>query len=207
MWLISSPILGAMFYREQSFPRILDLAALLFWIIGFIFETGGDLQLARFRSDPANRGKVLDTGLWKYTRHPNYFGDSAVWWGYGLFCLSAGSILPALGSVVMTALIIKVSGVALLERSLSEQKPQYRDYIEKNKCIHPVVTKKEKIILMKSLQINDNIPSFILPDQDGKLFNSADYTGSRKMVIFFYPKDDSPGCTKEACYFRDSRSL
>jgi thioredoxin-dependent peroxiredoxin len=66
-----------------------------------------------------------------------------------------------------------------------------------------MVTKKEKLIYMKSLQINDNIPSFILPDQDGKIFNSADYTGSRKMVIFFYPKDDSPGCTKEACYFRD----
>jgi steroid 5-alpha reductase family enzyme len=143
MWLISSPILGAMFYREQSFPRILDLAALLFWIIGFIFETGGDIQLARFRSDPANKGKVLDTGLWKYTRHPNYFGDSAVWWGYGLFCLSAGSYLPALGSVVMTALIIKVSGVALLERSLSEQKPHYRDYIERTSAFIPWLPKKK----------------------------------------------------------------
>jgi steroid 5-alpha reductase family enzyme len=143
MWLISAPILGAMFYREQSFPGILDFAATLLWIIGFIFEAGGDIQLARFRSDPANKGRVLDTGFWKYTRHPNYFGDSAVWWGYGLFCLSAGSYFPALGSILMTALIIKVSGVALLERSLSENKPQYKDYIERTSSFFPWFPKKK----------------------------------------------------------------
>jgi len=143
MWLISVPLLGAMFYREQSFPGILDIAAILLWIIGFIFETGGDLQLARFKSDPANKGKLLDTGFWKYTRHPNYFGDSAVWWGYGLFCLAAGSWLPVLGSVLMTALIIKVSGVALLERSLSDQKPHYREYIERTSVFIPWFPKKK----------------------------------------------------------------
>jgi steroid 5-alpha reductase family enzyme len=144
MWLISAPLLGTMFYREQAFPGILDFAAILFWITGFIFEAGGDFQLARFRSDPANKGKVLDTGLWKYTRHPNYFGDSSVWWAYGLFCLAAGSYLPVLGSVLMTALIIKVSGVALLERSLSEQKPQYKDYIERTSSFFPWFPKKRR---------------------------------------------------------------
>jgi steroid 5-alpha reductase family enzyme len=143
MWLISVPLLGAMFYREQSFPGIIDFAAILLWIIGFIFETGGDFQLARFKSDPANKGKLLDTGFWKYTRHPNYFGDSAVWWGYGLFCLAAGSFFPVLGSVLMTALIIKVSGVALLERSLSDQKPQYREYIERTSAFIPWFPKKK----------------------------------------------------------------
>jgi steroid 5-alpha reductase family enzyme len=143
MWLISAPLLGAMFYREQSFPGILDMAAILLWITGFIFETGGDIQLARFRSDPSNKGKVLDTGLWKYTRHPNYFGDSAVWWGYGLFCLSAGSYFPVLGSILMTALIIKVSGVALLEKSLSGQKPEYKAYIEKTSAFIPWFPKKK----------------------------------------------------------------
>ena len=143
MWLISAPLLGAMFFREQSFPGIIDIAAIFLWITGFIFEAGGDLQLARFRSDMASKGKVLDTGFWKYTRHPNYFGDSAVWWSYGLFCLSAGSFLPLLGSVLMTALIIKVSGVALLERSLAEQKPQYRDYIESTSAFIPWFPKRK----------------------------------------------------------------
>jgi steroid 5-alpha reductase family enzyme len=142
MWIISAPLLGAMFYREHSFPGVMDLIAGLFWITGFIFEAGGDIQLARFRSDPSNKGKVLDTGLWKYTRHPNYFGDSCVWWGYGFFCLAAGSYFPLLGSVLMTALIIKVSGVALLERSLSEKKPQYKDYIEKTSSFFPWFPKK-----------------------------------------------------------------
>jgi steroid 5-alpha reductase family enzyme len=143
MWLISVPLLGAMFYREQAFPGIFDLAAILFWIIGFIFEAGGDFQLTRFRSNPANKGKVLNTGLWKYTRHPNYFGDSAVWWGYGLFCLAAGSWFPVLGSLLMTALIIKVSGVALLERSLSDKKPQYKEYIERTSAFIPWFPKKK----------------------------------------------------------------
>jgi steroid 5-alpha reductase family enzyme len=137
MWLISAPLLGAMFYREQTFPHIFDLAAILFWIVGFIFEAGGDLQLAKFKSISSNKGKVLNTGLWKYTRHPNYFGDSAVWWGYGLFCLAAGSYLPLLGSLLMTALIIKVSGVALLERSLAEQKPEYKEYISRTSSFIP----------------------------------------------------------------------
>jgi DegV family protein with EDD domain len=143
MWLISAPLLGAMFYREQPFPGIFDFAAILFWIIGFIFEAGGDFQLAKFRSHPSNKGKVLDTGFWKYTRHPNYFGDSSVWWGYGLFCVAAGSYFPVLGSVLMTAVIIKVSGVALLERSLSDQKPQYKDYIERTSAFIPWFTKRK----------------------------------------------------------------
>jgi steroid 5-alpha reductase family enzyme len=143
MWIISAPLLGAMFYREQAFPQFFDLAAILFWIIGFIFEAGGDLQLARFRSDPSNKGKILDTGLWKFSRHPNYFGDSAVWWGYGLFCMAAGSYIPLLGSVLMTALIIKVSGVALLERSLTEQKPGYKDYVSRTSSFIPWFPKKK----------------------------------------------------------------
>jgi steroid 5-alpha reductase family enzyme len=143
MWLISAPLLGAMFYQEQAFPGILDITAIFLWITGFIFEAGGDLQLALFRSNPANKGKVLDSGFWKYTRHPNYFGDTAVWWGYGFFCLAAGSFIPLLGSVLMTALIIKVSGVALLERSLSEQKPDYKKYIERTSSFFPWFPKRK----------------------------------------------------------------
>ena len=137
MWLVSAPLLGAQFEGADRSPGLLDFAGILFWIIGFTFETGGDIQLTRFKSDPSNKGKVLDTGFWKYTRHPNYFGDSAVWWGYGLICLSAGSYLPVLGSILMTALIIKVSGVALLEKSLKDQKPQYKEYIKKTSTFIP----------------------------------------------------------------------
>jgi steroid 5-alpha reductase family enzyme len=142
MWLISAPLLGAQYYVPDGTLGILDVAGILFWIIGFSFEAGGDFQLAVFKSDASNKGKVLDTGFWRFTRHPNYFGDSSVWWGYGFFCLAAGSYLPVLGSVLMTALIIKVSGVALLEKSLKEQKPQYKEYIEKTSAFLPWFPKK-----------------------------------------------------------------
>jgi steroid 5-alpha reductase family enzyme len=120
----------------------MDFTGIALWIIGFTFEAGGDLQLAIFKSSPSNKGKVLDKGFWHYTRHPNYFGDSAVWWGYGLICLSSGSYMPVLGSLLMTALIIKVSGVALLEKSLTEQKPQYKEYIENTSAFFPWIPRK-----------------------------------------------------------------
>ena len=142
MWLISAPLLGAQYEGADRSLGLLDFAGIILWIIGFTFEAGGDFQLARFKSDPSNKGKVLNTGFWKYTRHPNYFGDSAVWWGYGLICISAGSYLPVLGSILMTALIIKVSGVALLEKSLKDQKPQYKEYIEKTSTFIPWLPKK-----------------------------------------------------------------
>jgi steroid 5-alpha reductase family enzyme len=137
MWLISAPILGAQFYGQDRYLNFTDYFGMVLWLIGFVFEAGGDFQLAAFRANPLNRGKVLDTGFWHYTRHPNYFGDSMVWWGYGFFCLGAGSWLPVLGSVLMTALIIKVSGVALLEKSLKSQKPQYQEYVEKTSAFFP----------------------------------------------------------------------
>jgi len=142
MWLISAPLLGAQFYDHNKALNILDYIGIIFWITGILFEAGGDFQLAVFKANPANRGKVLDKGFWRYTRHPNYFGDSAVWWGYGFLCLAAGSYLPALGSLLMTALIIKVSGVAMLEKSLKETKPQYKEYIEKTSSFIPWFPKK-----------------------------------------------------------------
>ena len=142
MWLISAPLLGAQYFGQDKNLGILDYAGITIWITGFIFEAGGDYQLARFKADPSNKGKVLSSGLWHYTRHPNYFGDSAVWWGYGLLSLAAGSLLPVLGSLLMTALIIKVSGVALLEKNLVEKKQEYRDYIEKTSAFLPWFPKK-----------------------------------------------------------------
>ena len=142
MWLISAPLLGAQYLEPQNDLNILDFAGIIIWSVGFLFEAGGDWQLARFKSNPANKGKVLSTGFWRYTRHPNYFGDAAVWWGFALICLSAGSYIPVLGSVLMTLLIIKVSGVALLEKTLKSNKPEYIAYVEKTSAFIPWFPKK-----------------------------------------------------------------
>ena len=142
MFIISLPLLGVNLYSTSRSLSFLDYVGILIWTIGFIFEAGGDMQLAQFKKNTANKGKVLSTGLWHYTRHPNYFGDSAVWWGFGLLCLSAGSYWLVVGSVIMTLLIIKVSGVALLEKSLKDQKPQYADYIVKTSSFIPWFPKK-----------------------------------------------------------------
>jgi steroid 5-alpha reductase family enzyme len=141
MWLISAPLLGAQFYEGNELG-ILDFMGVAIWMIGFVFESGGDIQLARFKADVTNKGKVLDTGFWHYTRHPNYFGDAAVWFGYALICLSAGSYWPVLGSVLMTALIIKVSGVALLEKTLNTTKPGYHEYVRRTSAFIPWFPRK-----------------------------------------------------------------
>ena len=145
MWLISAPLLGAQYLNPSATFNILDLLAILIWITGFIFEAGGDFQLARHRSNPQNKGKLLNTGLWRYTRHPNYFGDSAIWWAFALFSIAGGSYLPIIGSLLMTALIIKVSGVALLEKSLIEKKEGYEEYKRTTNSFIPWFPQKNSI--------------------------------------------------------------
>lgn len=140
--LVSLPLLGANLISQTAGFNVMDYLAVLVFLVGFAFEAGGDYQLARFKKNPNNKGKVLDKGFWKYTRHPNYFGDSAVWWSFGMFSIAAGSYWTVLGSVIMTLLIIKVSGVALLEKSLKNTKPQYRDYIQKTNAFFPWFPKK-----------------------------------------------------------------
>jgi steroid 5-alpha reductase family enzyme len=142
MWMISAPLLGAQYSATENRLGIFDYCGILLWFTGIIFEAGGDRQLARFKADPANAGKVMTRGLWRYTRHPNYFGDSAIWWGYGFICLASGSMLPVLGSLIMTILIIKVSGVVMLEKSLAGRKPEYKDYAEKTSAFFPWFPKK-----------------------------------------------------------------
>ena len=142
MWLISAPLLGAQFYKTGNSLNVLDYLGVFVWLVGFIFEAGGDIQLAQFKANLANNGKVLSNGFWHYTRHPNYFGDATVWSGYALVSISAGSYIPVLGSILMIALIIKVSGVALLEKALRNKKPEYQDYIEKTSAFIPWFPKK-----------------------------------------------------------------
>jgi steroid 5-alpha reductase family enzyme len=110
--------------------------------VGFFFEAIGDWQLARFKADPANKGKVLATGVWRYTRHPNYFGDSAQWWGYYLIAAAAGAFWTVLSPLLMTFFLLRVSGVTMLESSLVDRKPQYREYIETTSAFIPWFPRK-----------------------------------------------------------------
>ena len=109
---------------------LLDILAIVLRIVGFFFEAVGDWQLSRYKANPANLGKVMRFGVWRYTRHPNYFGDSAQWWGYYFFALSVGGWWSIFSPIIMTILLMKVSGVALLGKTLKEEKPGYKDYIE-----------------------------------------------------------------------------
>jgi len=134
-WAISLPLLGAILNPGPL--GILDIAGASLWLVGFTFEAGGDWQLARFKADPANQGKVMDTGFWRYTRHPNYFGDFSVWWGLYLIALAAGAWWSIIGPFGMSVLLMRVSGVTLLEKDIGERRPQYADYIRRTNAFFP----------------------------------------------------------------------
>jgi steroid 5-alpha reductase family enzyme len=137
MWVVSLPVQLAMAADGTGPAVLLGIGAAL-WAVGLAFESVGDLQLARFKADPANRGKALDRGLWRYTRHPNYFGDFCVWWGLWLVALGAGAAWwTAVGPALMSVLLIRVSGVALLERSLIERREGYADYVARTSAFFP----------------------------------------------------------------------
>jgi steroid 5-alpha reductase family enzyme len=136
LWIISTPLLAAQISPLPSHLTILDYLGALVWVVGFFFESMGDHQLSKFKANPANKGKVLDTGVWHYTRHPNYFGDSAQWWGYYLIAAAAGGWWTIFSPIIMTLFLLKVSGVALLEKTL-ETRPGYKEYIEKTSPFIP----------------------------------------------------------------------
>jgi steroid 5-alpha reductase family enzyme len=140
--IIVIPLLAAQLSSTQQFLTPLDLLASLVWLIGFFFEAVGDIQLARFKSNTNNKGKVLTTGLWRYTRHPNYFGDAAQWWGYYLFAVANGGGWSIFSPLLMTFFLLKVSGVSLLEKTLTNTKPEYREYIQKTSPFLPWFPKK-----------------------------------------------------------------
>lgn len=137
MWTVSLPLqLG----QVPTTPDLGALAAIgvVVWLVGITFESVGDAQLARFKADPANQGKVMDRGLWRYTRHPNYFGDACVWWGLALIAAESGSgAWGIVGAVVMTVFLRNVSGVTLLEKSLHRRREGYADYVERTSPFLP----------------------------------------------------------------------
>jgi steroid 5-alpha reductase family enzyme len=138
-WVISLPLLAAIV--NPSPLNVLDYAGFTLWLIGITFEAGGDYQLARFKADPANRGRVMDKGLWRYTRHPNYFGDFCVWWGFYLLASAAGGWWTIIAPLLMTALLLRVSGVALLEKDIGRRRPVYNDYIVRTNTFIPALPK------------------------------------------------------------------
>ena len=137
MWIISAPLLAAQSNPNPARLIWLDYLGAILWGIGFFFEAVGDWQLARFRANPDNKGKLLNTGLWRYTRHPNYFGDAAQWWGFYLIAAAAGGYWTIFSPIIMTLLLRRVSGVTMLEKSLKESKPGYKEYVETTNTFIP----------------------------------------------------------------------
>ena len=145
LWLISLVTQAGQLSRTPDRMVWLDMLGLLLWMVGFYFEAVGDLQLSRFRSDPQNRGRVMQTGLWLYSRHPNYFGETLIWWGLFLITLSTPKSLWTIFSpMIITFLLLKVSGVTLLEKTMVDSRPEYRKYQNRTNAFFPWFSKKEK---------------------------------------------------------------
>jgi len=134
-WLISLPLLAAMVSGASI--NALDFIGVGLWAVGMAFEAGGDYQLARFKARADNHGKVMDQGLWRYTRHPNYFGEFCIWWGFYAIALAGGAWWAIVSPLVMTGLLLRVSGVALLEKDIGERRPAYREYITRTNAFFP----------------------------------------------------------------------
>ncbi|MGZ8251475.1 MAG: DUF1295 domain-containing protein [Methylophilaceae bacterium] len=134
-WGISLPLLGAI--TSETPIAWLDYLGLALWLFGLLWESCADWQLARFKAKPENKGQVMNQGLWRYSRHPNYFGEFCIWWGYFLIALSAGAWWSLLSPVLMTVLLLKVSGVALLEKDIGNRRPGYAHYIATTNAFFP----------------------------------------------------------------------
>lgn len=154
LWLVSWPLLAVL--ASGSSPAIgsLDLLALLVWGAGIFFEAVGDYQLRQFKKNPSNKDQLLTSGLWRYTRHPNYFGDALVWWGFYLFAAASGAWWTIFSPLLMTFLLRRVSGVTMLERTLRETKPGYAAYMARTNAFFPGRTKIDK-----NWEIENEIPA------------------------------------------------
>ena len=139
-WLVSLPLLPAI--TSDASLSWIDLVAVVLWLIGFTFEAVGDYQLSRFKSREqiglkSSDKLVLNTGLWRYTRHPNYFGDFCIWWAFFLFAVASGNWWFALSPLLMSLLLLRVSGVTMLEKTITERRPDYAEYIRSTNAFFP----------------------------------------------------------------------
>ena len=137
MWIVSLPLqVGQL--REDPGVGVLAILGIVVWVVGLALEAIGDAQLAAFKRDPANQGQVMDQGLWRYTRHPNYFGDACVWWGIALVAAECRvGLWGLIGAAVMTLFLRNVSGVTLLEKSMHKRRPGYTEYVARTSPFVP----------------------------------------------------------------------
>ena len=139
IWVVSLPVQAGQVPTTPPRLTWVDYLGAGVWLVGLIFESVGDWQLAKFKADPANKGKVMDRGLWHYTRHPNYFGDFMVWWGLYLIALATGvAWWTVIGPIVMSILLIQVSGKAMLEKTIGKRRPGYEDYVRRTSGFFPM---------------------------------------------------------------------
>lgn len=134
-WLISAPLAASV--ASAAPIGALDAIGAVLTVFGIAFETVADAQLARFKAEPTNAGRVMESGLWRYTRHPNYFGEFCVWWGLYAIALGAGAWWTLFSPLLMTVLLLRVSGVALLEKDIAERRPAYRNYAARTNAFFP----------------------------------------------------------------------
>jgi steroid 5-alpha reductase family enzyme len=137
-WIVSLPVQVAVSSRLPAELTALDFAGLAVWSAGFAIESVADFQLASFKADERNEGVLMDRGLWRYSRHPNYFGDCVVWWGFLLFAGATGAWWTAVGPALMTFLLLRVSGVAMLEHGMRERHDDYDDYCRRTSPFIPL---------------------------------------------------------------------
>lgn len=136
MWFVSLPVQVSMVLADRM--NVIGWIGVVVWAVGIVFEAVGDWQLSKFRADPASKGTVLDTGLWRYTRHPNYFGDACVWWGLYLVAASAWpGPLTFLSPILMSWFLVKGTGKALLEKDIGDRRPGYAEYVRKTSGFIP----------------------------------------------------------------------
>lgn len=134
-WVVALPLMAAL---DSERPLgWLDFLGAGLWLSAIVFEAVADWQLTRFKADPAHRGQIMDRGLWAWSRHPNYFGECLAWWGAWLVAVSAGAAWTVVSPLLMTVLLLRVSGVVLLERDLLERRPAYRDYVARTSAFVP----------------------------------------------------------------------
>lgn len=138
IWVVALPLQAALLLDGSAQVGPVGVLGLASWAIGLTFEALGDAQLARFKADPANAGKVMDRGLWRFTRHPNYFGDFMVWWGlFGVAWSLGAPWWTALSPAIMSYLLMKVSGVPMLEAALGKRRAGYADYVRRTSAFFP----------------------------------------------------------------------
>ncbi|HEY8117738.1 MAG TPA: DUF1295 domain-containing protein [Methylophilaceae bacterium] len=134
-WIISLPLLAITVSAQPL--NWLDMPGVCLWLFGFLWETISDWQLMHFKANPVNKGAVMNMGLWRYSRHPNYFGEFCLWWGYYLIAVAAGAWWTLPAPLLMTLLLLKVSGVALLEKDIGERRPAYAEYMARTNAFIP----------------------------------------------------------------------